>query len=191
MGCAERLKIMKLILLDRDGVINEDRPDSVKSPEEFVLLPGVVAAIQLLNKASIPIAIVTNQAVVGRGQLSLEGLDAIHDYFKDMLKKQGAYIDRIYACTSADPHNFYRKPNPGLLIDALNDFQAKPSEAILIGDDLRDLEAASAIQCHRILVRTGKGRQTFHNGLPSSVLPVKVFNDLYEAVSHLLEEETC
>jgi D-glycero-D-manno-heptose 1,7-bisphosphate phosphatase len=181
---------MKLILLDRDGVINEDRTDSVKSVEEFVLLPGVIAAIQLLNQASIPIAVVTNQAVVGRGQLSLEELEAIHDAFKDMLKKQGAYVDRIYTCTSADPQNFYRKPNPGLLIDALKDFQVKPDEAILIGDDLRDLEAARAIQCHRILVRTGKGRQTFQNGLPAAVLPVKVFNDLYEAVSHLLEEES-
>lgn len=191
MGCPEGLEIMKLILLDRDGVINEDREDSVKSPEEFVLLPGVLAAIQLLNKASIPIAIITNQAVVGRGQLSLEGLNAIHQDFQERLQKQGAYVDRIYTCTSADPHHFHRKPNPGLLIDALNDFQVQPHEAVFIGDALRDLEAASAIQCHRILVRTGKGRQTFYNGLPEGVLPVKIFNDLYEAVSHLLEEEIC
>lgn len=182
---------MKLVLLDRDGVINEDREDSVKSPDEFVLLPGVLPAIKLLNEASIPIAIVTNQAVVGRGQLNAEGLENIHDYFKEILKKNGAFIDKIYVCTSTDPDDYARKPNPGLLIEALNDFDTKPAEAILIGDDLRDLEAASAIKCHRILVRTGKGIKTLQNGLPAAVLPVKVFNDLYEAVFHLLEEEIC
>lgn len=182
---------MKLVLLDRDGVINEDREDSVKSLDEFVLLPGALPAIKLLNKASIPIAIVTNQAIVGRGQLSAEGLDDIHTYFKETLKKQGAFVDKIYVCTSTDPQDYNRKPNPGLLVQALHDFDITPNEAVLIGDDLRDLEAASVINCHRILVRTGKGSHTFQAGLPKAVLPVKVFNDLYEAVSHLLEEESC
>jgi len=180
---------MKLVLLDRDGVINEDREDSVKSPEEFVLLPGVLPAIKLLNNASIPIAIVTNQAVVGRGQISAEDLENIHTYFEDTLKKHGAFVDKIYVCTSTDPQDYFRKPNPGLLVEALNDFDIKPADAVLIGDDLRDLEAASAIKCHRILVRTGKGNKTLERGLPPSVLPVKIFNDLYEVVSHLLEEE--
>ncbi len=182
---------MKLILLDRDGVINVDRPDSVKSRDEFDVLPGVIAAIKLLNEASIPIAIVTNQAVVGRGELTGEGLEEIHEYFKDILNKKGAFIDKIYACTSTDPQNSYRKPNPGLLLEALNDFQVKPHEAILIGDALRDLEAASAIKCPRILVRTGKGLETLQKGLPPTVLPVTIFNNLYEAVSHLLNEERC
>lgn len=182
---------MKLILLDRDGVINEDREDSVKSREEFILLPGVIPALKLLNQASIPIAIVTNQAVVGRGELSMEGLESIHEYFIDVLKKQGVFIDKIYVCTSTDSQNYYRKPNPGLLIQALNDFQTKPEDAILIGDAVRDLEAASTIQCPRVLVRTGKGLQTLNEGLPPAVLPVKIFNDLYEAIYHLLEEETC
>ena len=87
---------MKLILLDRDGVINADRPNSVKSREEFVLLPGVIPAIKLLNKAAIPIAIVTNQAVVGRGELTEEGLEDIHTYFKEILKMEDAFIDKIY-----------------------------------------------------------------------------------------------
>ena len=180
---------MKLILLDRDGVINEDRQDSVKSPDEFILLPGVLPAIKLLNEASIPIAIVTNQAVVGRGELSPEGLESIHEYFIALLKNQGAFIDKIYTCTSMDDQDYCRKPNPGLLLKALNDFDTKPENAILIGDDLRDLQAASAINCPRILVRTGKGLTTLKEGFPDSILPVKIFNDLYEAVCHLLEEE--
>ncbi len=182
---------MKLVLLDRDGVINVDRPDSVKSRDEFVILPGVIPAIKLLNEASIPIAIVTNQAVVGRGELTPEGLEGIHAYFKDILKRQGAFIDKIYTCTSTESKNFHRKPNPGLLLDALDHFQVKPHEAILIGDALRDLEAAYAIKCPRILVRTGKGIKTLQQGLPDAVLPVTIFNDLYEAVFHLLDEETC
>lgn len=182
---------MKLILLDRDGVINEDRTDSVKSLDEFVLLPGVIPAIKLLNEASIPIAVLTNQAVVGRGELSVEGLESIHKYFTDILKKNGAFIDKFYICTSIDPQNYFRKPNPGLLLQALDDFNTKPEDAIFIGDALRDLEAASAIHCSRMLVRTGKGLQTLQEGLPSHVLPVRVFNDLYEAICHLLEEEIC
>ncbi|MBA3813073.1 MAG: HAD-IIIA family hydrolase [Alphaproteobacteria bacterium] len=182
---------MKLVLLDRDGVINEDRKDSVKSQDEFILLPGVLPAIKLLNKASIPVAIVTNQAVVGRGELSLEGLENIHECFTEALKKEGAFIDKIYVCTSTDSQNYYRKPNPGLLAQALNDFAIKPKDAVFIGDALRDLEAATAIQCSRVLVRTGKGSQTLKEGLPDAVLPVRIFNDLYEAVHCLLGEEMC
>lgn len=182
---------MKLVLLDRDGVVNVDRPDSVKSRDEFILLPRVVAAIRLLNDASIPVAIVTNQAVVGRGELTDEGLNDIHTYFQDLLHREGAFINKIYTCTSTDPKHPLRKPNPGLLIEALNDFQVKPHEAVFIGDALRDLQAARAIQCPCVLVCTGKGAQTIKNGLPDEVLPVRTFDHLYDAVSSLLKEKTC
>lgn len=179
---------MKLVLLDRDGVINEDSPHSVKSREEFVLLPGVLPAIKLLNEASIPVVIVTNQAVVDRGDLTLEGLEDIHQYLKETLEKQGAFIDKIYVCTSSDSQDPRRKPNPGLLLEAFEDFQVPPQEAVLIGDALRDLEAASAVKCPRILVRCGKGNKTLQDGLPDAVYPVTIFNDLHDAVSHLLNE---
>jgi D-glycero-D-manno-heptose 1,7-bisphosphate phosphatase len=182
---------MKLVLLDRDGVINVDREDSVKSQIEFVLLPGAIPAIKLLNRAGIPVAIVTNQAVVGRGEISKSQLDNIHEYFEMILKQQGAYIDKIYVCTSNDSQNYYRKPNPGLLLKALQDFRIPPEEAIFIGDALRDLEAAKAINCPCILVRTGKGITTLKKGIPHNVLPVKIFNDLYETVCYLLGEELC
>ena len=179
---------MKLGLLDRDGVINKDTPHSVKSREEFILLPRVLSAIKLLNEASIPIAVVTNQAVVGRGELTAEGLEDIHTYFEEALREQGAFVDKIYVCTSNDSQDPRRKPNPGLLLEAFEDFQVHPKDAVLIGDDLRDLEAASAVKCPRILVRTGKGTKTLQHGLPNNVLPVTIFSDLYEAVSHLLNE---
>lgn len=182
---------MKLILLDRDGVMNVDRSDSVKSREELILMPGVISAIKLLNEASMPIAIITNQAVVGRGLLSSEGLEDIHTYLKELLEEEGAFIDKIYVCTSCDAQHSHRKPNPGLLLDALHEFQVNPRDAMMIGDDLRDLQAASAIKCPRILVRTGKGLQAMQDGLPEAVLPVTIFNDLYEAVSHLVDEGIC
>ncbi|MBI2707670.1 MAG: HAD-IIIA family hydrolase [Proteobacteria bacterium] len=178
---------MKLVLLDRDGVINVDRPDSVKSRDEFCLIPRAAAAIKLLNEASILTAIVTNQAVVGRGELEEDGLEDIHAYLRDLLKAEGAFVDKIFACTSADPDNPRRKPHPGLLLEALEVFHVKHFDAVLIGDTLRDLEAARTINCPRILVRTGKGRETLEKGLPNSVLPVTIFNDLFDAVSHLLQ----
>lgn len=179
---------MKLALLDRDGVINEDRIDSVKLKDDFVLLPQVVPAIKMLNEASIPIAIVTNQAAVGRGEISEEKLLSIHAYLENLLKTEGAFIQRIYVALSQDPSHPDRKPNSGLLLKALQDFQVCPEETFMIGDDLRDLEAAASLGCHRILVRTGKGKATLEKGLPTSVLPVNVFKNLYEAVTFLLNE---
>jgi len=180
----------KLALLDRDGVINVDNPKSIVSRGDFMLFPGVARAIKKLNDASIPVAIVTNQAVVGRGELSPEGLADIHDYLREMLKEEaGAFIDRIYCCTSIDPHHSHRKPNPGLLLDACRDFQVLPQTAVLIGDALRDLEAAAAINCPRILVRTGKGKITLERGWSENVSPVTIVDDLYEAVVHLLREK--
>jgi D-glycero-D-manno-heptose 1,7-bisphosphate phosphatase len=180
---------MKLILVDRDGIINADSKNGVKSPDEFILFPGALPAIKLLNKASIPIAIVTRQTVVSHGEFSIEELEGIHEYLIANLRKQGALVDKIYLCTSTNLQNFWKKPSSDLLMEALNDFSTKPEEAIFIGDALRDLEAASMINCPRILVRTGKGITTLQNGLPDNVLPVRIFNDLYEAVCHLLEEE--
>ncbi len=182
---------IKLVLLDRDGVINVDRPDSVRRIEEFVLFSQAIPAVRMLNEASIPVAIITNQAVVGRGQLSPEGLEHIHDYLKELLKKQGAFIDKIYACTSADDSHPDRKPNPGLLHQALCDFQVHPTEVAFIGDALSDLKAGKAINCKRILVLTGKGKKTLEEGLSDDVAPVSVYGSVLEAVSSIVKEEKC
>lgn len=180
---------MKLALLDRDGVINHDRPDSVRSREEFSLLPRAADAIRLLNKAEIPVVIVTNQAVVGRGDLSAEGLADIHSHLEILLKKEGASINHILTCPSPDPSHPDRKPNPGLLLKALKLFHVKQFDAVMIGDALRDLEAAADLGCPRALVCTGKGKATLEEGLPPRVLPVTVYEDLYHAVTHLLGRE--
>ena len=177
----------RLALLDRDGVINVDRRDSVKSLDELALIPGSAAAIARLNVAGIRVAVVTNQSVVGRGVIPMRQLEAIHQLLAEMLAREGARLDALFVCT--DPPGApsrRRKPQPGMLIEALQRFGARPGETPMIGDDLRDLEAAYAAGCQRVLVRTGKGAATQAAGIPAALLPVSVHADLAAAVDALL-----
>ena len=177
---------MKLVLLDRDGVINEDIESSVKSISEFRLIPGTLEAISLFNQANLRIAIVTNQAVVGRGIITANVLNDIHFYMQSLFKEKDAHIDSIFTCTSADPSDPRRKPNPGLLIEALDHFKISPCDAALIGDSLRDIEAASLAGCHRYLVLTGNGRKTINEGIPASLQPLKVCKDLLTSAKDIV-----
>lgn len=181
--------MIDLVMLDRDGVINVDRPTSVKTWEEFIFLPSVENAIHILNQANIPVAIITNQAVVGRDELSLAGLHAIHAQMQKNLAEKDAHIDHIFFCTDTtiEPH-YRRKPAPGMLLEALKYFDARPAYSYLIGDALRDLEAAYHAGCQRILVRTGKGAKTEKEGLPNFLKPVSIYDDLITAVEALLEK---
>jgi len=177
----------RLALLDRDGVINVDRSDSVKSLDELVLIPGSAAAIARLTAADIKVAVVTNQSVVGRGVIPMRQLEAIHQRLVEMLGREGARLDALFVCT--DPPGApsqRRKPQPGMLIEALQRFRAQPAQTPMIGDDLRDLEAAHAAGCQRVLVRTGKGAATQAAGIPTALLPVAVHADLASAVDALL-----
>ena len=179
----------RLVLLDRDGVINVDRPDSVKRVDELALIPGSAAAIARLNIAGIKVAVVTNQSVVGRGVISPRQLDVIHERLAEMLAGEGARLDALIVCT--DPPGApsqRRKPRPGMLIEALQRFAARPGETPMIGDDLRDLEAAHIAGCPRVLVRTGKGVATQAAGVPATLLPVAVHADLAAAVDALLAQ---
>ena len=180
---------MRLVLLDRDGVLNENRADYVKHPDELVLLPGAGKAIARLNQAGIRVAVVTNQSVVGRGIIAESMLCQIHDHLRHTLKKEGARLDAIFYCTDTpDAAGPRRKPNPGMLTEALERFSASPATTPMIGDALRDLEAGAALGCPRILVRTGNGAVTQAAGLPEGVLPVAVYENLSEAVDSLLKE---
>lgn len=177
----------RLVLLDRDGVINVDRSDSVKSLGELALIAGSAAAIARLNTSGIKVAVVTNQSVVGRGVISARQLEAIHERLAEMLAGEGARLDALFVCT--DPPGApsqRRKPRPGMLIEALQRFSAQPAQTPMIGDDLRDLEAAHAAGCPRMLVRTGKGAVTQAAGIPAALLPVAVHADLAAAVDALL-----
>lgn len=178
---------MTLVLLDRDGVLNEDRPDSVRSAADLVMLPRSAAAVAKLNRAGLPVAVVTNQSIVGRGIIDAATLDTIHAHLQTMLGEAGARLDAIITCPDApDAATERRKPGPGMLIEAMNRFGATPESTVMIGDDLKDLRAATAADCARILVRTGKGRAMEAAGLPATVYPLDVHDDLSTAVDAIL-----
>jgi len=147
-----------LVLLDRDGVINVDRADSVKTCDELVLIDGAAEAIAQLNQQGASVAVVTNQSVVGRGIVSAEALEGIHQHLQQLLRAKGAMLDAIYVCTDHPDHATHRrKPEAGMLQEALQHFSADPARTPMVGDALRDLQAAVAAGCPRYLVLTGKG----------------------------------
>ncbi len=175
--------------MDRDGVLNIDRPDSVKTPGEFALLPRAGEAVARLNRAGVKVAVVTNQSVVGRGIITEDMLARIHETMHSELARAGARIDALLVAPEAPGgHSERRKPAPGMLREALTRFGAPANESPMIGDALRDLEAAAAAGCKRILVRTGKGAATQADGFPEAVLPVAVHDDLWAAVEAILTD---
>ena len=181
---------MRLVLLDRDGVLNEEHPGSVKSPDEFVMVPGAAAAVAKLNERGFKVAVVTNQSIIGRGVIDEAMLSKIHDGLHQALRKEGGWVDAIFFCPDhRDNATQRRKPGPAMLKEALVQFSAKASETPIIGDQLIDLEAGAAIGCPRILVRTGRGSKTQAAGLPQHVQPVSVYSSLATAVEALIAVE--
>lgn len=178
---------MRLVLLDRDGVLNEETPNYVKHPGELQLIPGAAGAVARLNAAGLKVAVCTNQSVVGRGIIDEAMLGRIHQKLSEELAREGARLDMILACTDhPDRATRRRKPGPGMLEEAIRRFNADPAQTPMIGDNLRDLEAAVAIGCPRHLVRTGHGAKVQAAGIPPDVLPVRVHEDLAAAVAALL-----
>lgn len=176
-----------LILLDRDGVLNEEGPDGfVKTPDELILLPGVGKAVARLNARGWKVAVCTNQSCIGRGIIDEARLTLIHDHLRSGLARDGARLDAIFF--APDPPwaaSDRRKPGPGMLREAMARFRIGPEDTVFIGDNLIDLQAATTVGCRRILVRTGKGRSMLAKGLPAEVLPVTVADNLTEAVDRL------
>ncbi len=150
---------MKLLVLDRDGVINEDRDDYVKSPEEWVAVPGSVEAIARLHHEGWRVVVASNQSALGRGLFDMSTLNAIHLKMHKAVATAGGRIDALFFCPHApEDHCTCRKPLPGLFRDiaqryALDDLRGVPA----VGDSLRDLQAAQPLGCALHLVRTGKG----------------------------------
>lgn len=178
-----------LVFLDRDGVINEDLPTGVLRFEEFRFLPRAVEAIVLLTRAGFKVAVATNQSAIGKGQTTHEIVNQVHAYMCTEVEKAGGKIDAVYyAWEAPDQPSTRRKPAPGMLLEGLAEFHAKPSRTPFIGDMVRDLEAGFAAGCPRILVRTGKGAALEAEGIPADLLPVPVVNDLYEAAERVIAQ---
>ena len=148
---------MRLIILDRDGTINEDRDDYVKSPEEWVPLPGALEAIARLNHAGWHTVIATNQSGLGRGLFDMAMLNAMHLKMNQLLAKQGGRIDAVFFCPhTPEDQCECRKPLPGLLQLIGERYGVELPEVHLVGDSLRDVQAGAAAGCQTHLVRTGK-----------------------------------
>jgi D-glycero-D-manno-heptose 1,7-bisphosphate phosphatase len=147
----------RVVLLDRDGTINRDRPGSVLRQEDFELIPGAIAAIAALSRAGYAVALITNQACIGRGEVSAATVAAIHAGLAAEIAAAGGRLDGIYVAAATDPADPDRKPNPGLVLRAQADLGFVPAETWLVGDDSRDIEAARRAGVRPALVLTGKG----------------------------------
>jgi D-glycero-D-manno-heptose 1,7-bisphosphate phosphatase len=180
---------MQLVILDRDGVINEDSDDYIKSPEEWQPIPGSLAAIARLHRAGWRVIVATNQSGVARGLFSTDTLIRIHEKMYRAVNNAGGQIDAVFFCPHVPDDNCQcRKPRPGLLLDIANRLQIDLSGVPAIGDSLRDMQAARAAGATPMLVRTGKGAATLgHPGLDPAV---PVFRDLAGAVDALLTPDT-
>ena len=175
---------MKLVILDRDGVINYDSAEYIKKPEQWKPIPGSLEAIARLNQASYRVVVATNQSGVGRGLLDVATLNAIHDKMHKALIQAGGRIDAVFYCPHAQDANCgCRKPKPGLLEDIARRFNVDLSGVPCVGDSLRDLQAAAQVAAQPILVLTGKGKQTAAaGGLPANT---RVYADLGEAAKSI------
>lgn len=181
--------MIRLVLLDRDGVLNMDRTDHVKTPGELVMIPNAAAAVARLNRAGLKTAIVTNQSGVGQGLMSASMLERIHDRLREELAGHGARVDLLLTCPEPPwSDHERRKPRPGMLLEAMRHFRIAADETVMIGDQLRDLQAARAAGVRRVLVRTGKGAELQARGLPDDILPVAVYDSLHAGVDALLQE---
>ncbi|MBU3605609.1 MULTISPECIES: D-glycero-beta-D-manno-heptose 1,7-bisphosphate 7-phosphatase [unclassified Polynucleobacter] len=183
----------KLIILDRDGVINDDRDDYVKSIDEWVPIPGSLEAIALLNQAGYQIAVATNQSGLSRGYFTINDLHAMHSKMDKLLQPLGGHIDSIFFCPHTDAHGCdCRKPAPGLMKEiALRYKKTDSTQALLgvpiVGDSLRDLQAGLALGAIPHLVLTGKGEKTLAKGdLPEGT---QIHADLLSFAHSLLEDK--
>lgn len=175
---------MRWVILDRDGVINEDSDDYIKSPEEWVAIPGSLEAIAELNRNGFQIAVLTNQSGIAHRLFDLPTLERIHDKMRAELEALGGRIDALYFC----PHGpedgcACRKPQTGLFRRFAADHGVDLRGVPVIGDSLRDMQAAQSVGAEAILVETGKGQRTLRR---NPKLDVQTFVDLHEAAQYIL-----
>ncbi|MCC7548691.1 MAG: D-glycero-beta-D-manno-heptose 1,7-bisphosphate 7-phosphatase [Burkholderiales bacterium] len=176
---------LKLVILDRDGVINVDSDQFIKSPAEWKPIPGSLEAIAMLTHSGYRVVVCSNQSGIGRGLLDMAALNAINDKMYKALAAFGGRIDALFYCPHpAETGCECRKPRPGMYLDIARRFNTGLAGVPSVGDSLRDLQAAANVGCRPMLVLTGKGGKTRSaGGLPESTL---VFDDLAAAVRAII-----
>lgn len=175
---------MKLLILDRDGVINYDSDAYIKSLDEWRPLPGAIEAIARLSQAGWTVAVATNQSGVARGYYKLAALEAMHTRLRELVAAQGGELGLIVHCIHGpDEGCVCRKPKPGMLEQIAAYYAVALKDVWFVGDTGSDLSAALAVDCQPVLVKTGKGERTLAKGLPANTL---VFDDLAAVADQLL-----
>jgi len=174
------------VILDRDGVINRESREFVKSADEWLPLPGSIGAIAALSKAGYTVTVASNQSGLARGLFAADALRSMHVKLHSLVAAEGGRIDRIVVCPHAPEDNCdCRKPKPGLLLQLGEHYGVALTGVPVIGDSLRDLDAAIAAGARPILVRTGNGRET-EAALAGALADIEVFDDLAAAAAALV-----
>lgn len=179
----------KLIILDRDGVINHDSTEYIKNEAEWFPLPGSIEAISLLSRAGFTVCIATNQSGLARGLFDEYALARMHALLCSLVEEAGGKVDGIFYCPHAPGDNCgCRKPKTGLLDQIEENFEQSVAGSWFIGDTENDIDAARAKDCRPILVLTGKGSLTQATIDPAKLDGVPVFDDLFAAAMFVLSE---
>jgi|SRR5690554_626764 len=169
----------RLIILDRDGVINEDSDAFIKSVDECLPIPGSIDAIVRLSQAGYTVVVATNQSGIARGLLDEYTLAHIHQYLTEAVEQSGGELAGFFYCPHGpDDGCSCRKPEPGLLEGIARELGVNLQDVPFVGDSLRDMVAAQAAGCRPVLVRTGKGHQTLAHGIPPELQHGEVYDDL-------------
>lgn len=172
------------VLLDRDGVINEDSVGYIKSTDEWEPIPGSLEAIALFKQSGFKVIVITNQSGIGRGLYDEEAMIQIHHKMNKMVKEKGGTIEKIYYCPhDPDLNCSCRKPKPGMFKTFSKEYNRSLSDLYYVGDKLADTQAAEAAGAKPILVKTGKGQETLLN---NPEISVPIFKNLYEATKFIL-----
>jgi D-glycero-D-manno-heptose 1,7-bisphosphate phosphatase len=181
--------VQNIIFLDRDGVINQDSPEYIKSWAEFQFLPRSIAALKILKQNLFQIFIVTNQSAINRGMISFSGLDQIHSKMKAEIEAGGGTIQDIFFCPHIpQDHCSCRKPKPGLLFSAQKKYRLTLSNAYLVGDSAKDIECANHAGCRSaILVKTGNFIEAKQILSEKKIAPDFIAADLFDAVDWILQ----
>lgn len=177
--------MMNLIILDRDGVINYDSDQFIKSPDEWKPLPGSLEAIARLSQAGYRVVVATNQSGVARGLFDMPTLNSIHEKMHKACAQAGGRIDAVFFCPhAADDDCDCRKPKSGMIEEIANRYSVDLNNVVSVGDSLRDLEASARLGARPVLVLTGKGQKTqAKGGLPQGT---QVYPDLAAVVTRLV-----
>ncbi|MGH8441082.1 MAG: D-glycero-beta-D-manno-heptose 1,7-bisphosphate 7-phosphatase [Pseudomonas sp.] len=177
---------MKLLILDRDGVINQDSDAYIKSLDEWIPIPGSIEAIAQLSKAGWTVAVATNQSGIARGYYDLATLEAMHARLRMLVAEQGGEVGLIVYCPHGpDEGCDCRKPKPGMLRTIAVHYQVDLAGLWFVGDSKGDLEAALTVDAQPILVKTGKGEKTLSKGIPEGTL---IFDDLAAIARELIHK---